>query len=52
MPVLARAVWAVARRWEWRISLVAVRRASARAGKGVVPVWQSVGGLVGRLVVV
>ncbi len=41
MPVLASEAYLVARRWEWRIILEAVRRASARLAKSVVPVWQS-----------
>ena len=41
MPVLARHLYLAARRWECKISLADVRRASARLAKSVVPVWQS-----------
>ena len=37
IPVLARAAYLAARVWERRISLAAVRRASERWGRAVVP---------------
>lgn len=41
MPVEARALCAVARRWECRMSLLARSKASVRLDRGVVPVCAS-----------